>query len=93
MSAFWLARSKINEPVAYKSYTALLPDILSKHLATVLARWCAFLILSGPPSFHLFLFLVFPFLYYFLFFFLLPSFFQCAGGGRTESFPSCCVDR
>lgn len=38
MPAYWLARSKINDPVEYKRYTDLVPDILAKHNGKVLAR-------------------------------------------------------
>ncbi len=38
MPAYWLARSKINDPVEYKRYTDLVPAILSKFNGKVLAR-------------------------------------------------------
>ena len=38
MPAYWLARSKINDPVEYKRYTDLVPDILARFKGKVLAR-------------------------------------------------------
>ena len=38
MPAYWLARAKINDPVEYKRYTDLVPDILDKFGGKVLAR-------------------------------------------------------
>jgi hypothetical protein len=30
MPAYWVARSKVNDPVEYKKYTDLVPDIIAK---------------------------------------------------------------
>jgi|TARA_B110000305_G_C19384900_1_gene611670 uncharacterized protein (DUF1330 family) len=60
MSAFWLARSKINEPVAYKRYTDLVPEIIAKHGGTVLARGGEFEIMEGPEYFERFVVIEFP---------------------------------
>ena len=38
MPAYWIARSKINDPVEYKKYTDLVPAIIRKHGGKVLAR-------------------------------------------------------
>ena len=38
MPAYWLARSKINDPTEYKRYTDLVPAILAKFNGKVLAR-------------------------------------------------------
>ena len=38
MPAYWLARAKVNDPVEYKRYTDLVPDILDKFEGKVLAR-------------------------------------------------------
>lgn len=38
MPAYWLARARINDPVEYKRYTDLVPDILDKYEGKVLAR-------------------------------------------------------
>ena len=35
MPAYWVARSKINDPVEYKKYTDLVPDIIAKPAATI----------------------------------------------------------
>ena len=31
MPAYWVARSKINDPVEYKKYTELVPAIVERH--------------------------------------------------------------
>ena len=31
MPAYWVARSKINDPAEYKKYTDLVPAIIAKH--------------------------------------------------------------
>ena len=38
MPAYWVARSKINDPVEYKKYTDLIPPIIAKFGGKVLAR-------------------------------------------------------
>ena len=38
MPAYWVARSKINDPVEYKKYTDLVPAIIAKYGGKVLAR-------------------------------------------------------
>ena len=38
MTAYWVARAKINDPVAYKKYTDRVPAILEKYHGRVLAR-------------------------------------------------------
>src|SRR5258706_9308952 len=60
MTAYWLARSKINDPVAYKKYTDLVPAIIAKFGGTVLARGGKFAILEGPEKFHRFVVIEFP---------------------------------
>lgn len=60
MSAFWLARSKINEPVAYKRYTDLVPAIIAKHGGKVLARGGKFEVMEGPEYFERFVVIEFP---------------------------------
>ena len=37
MPAYWVARSKINDPVEYKQYTDLVPAIIAKFGGKVLA--------------------------------------------------------
>ena len=38
MPAYWIARSKINDPVAYKRYTDRVPEIIAAHGGKVRAR-------------------------------------------------------
>ena len=52
MTAYWVARVKINDPVEYKKYTDLVPDILKKFEGRVLARGGRFQILEGPDTFE-----------------------------------------
>jgi uncharacterized protein (DUF1330 family) len=60
MPAYWVARAKINDPVAYKRYTDCVPDILPKFGGKVLARGGAFKILEGPEKFGRFVVIEFP---------------------------------
>jgi uncharacterized protein (DUF1330 family) len=48
MAAYWVARSKINDPVEYKKYTDRVPAILARYGGKVLARGGRFKILEGP---------------------------------------------
>ena len=47
MPAYWVARSKINDPVAYKKYTDRVPAILEKFGGRVLARGGRYEVLEG----------------------------------------------
>ena len=60
MTAYWVARSKINEPVAYKRYTDRVPAIIAKFSGKVLARGGKFKILEGPEKFGRFVVIEFP---------------------------------
>ena len=60
MPAYWVARSKINDPVEYKKYTDPLPPIFAKYGGTVLARGGRFQIMEGPEKFHRFIVIEFP---------------------------------
>lgn len=60
MPAYWVARSRINDPVAYKRYTDLVPAIFDKFGGKVLARGGKFEILEGPDTFHRFVVVEFP---------------------------------
>ena len=60
MKAYWVARSKINDPAAYKRYTDLVPDIIRRYQGTVLARGGRFRILEGPEKFARFVVIEFP---------------------------------
>jgi uncharacterized protein (DUF1330 family) len=60
MKGYWLARSRINDPVEYKKYTDRVPGILKKFGGRVLARGGRFKILEGPDKFHRFVVIEFP---------------------------------
>jgi uncharacterized protein (DUF1330 family) len=54
MPAYWIARSRIDDPVAYKRYTDRVPEILAQFGGKVLARGGKFRIMEGPETFHRF---------------------------------------
>ena len=60
MPAYWIARSKINDPVEYKKYTDQVPGIIGKFGGKVLARGGKFQIMEGPDKFHRFVVIEFP---------------------------------
>ena len=60
MPAYWVARSRIVDPVAYKKYTDRVPEILDKYQGTVLARGGRYQIMEGPDKFHRFVVIEFP---------------------------------
>ena len=60
MVAYWVARSKVNNPDQYKKYTDLVPGILQKFGGKILARGGKFKILEGPEKFHRFIVIEFP---------------------------------
>ena len=60
MSAYWVARSKINDPVEYKKYTDRVPAIIARYGGKVLARGGRYRILEGPQKFHRFVVIEFP---------------------------------
>jgi uncharacterized protein (DUF1330 family) len=60
MPAYWVARSRINDPVEYKKYTDRVPGILKKYGGKVLARGGRYKILEGPEKFHRFVVIEFP---------------------------------
>src|SRR5690348_8547633 len=60
MPAYWVARSKVNDPVEYKKYTDLVPDIIARYGGKVLARGGRFQIMEGPDEFHRFIVIEFP---------------------------------
>src|SRR6516162_2233400 len=60
MPAYWVARSKINDPVEYKKYTELVPAIIAKFGGKVLARGGRYQIMEGPAKFHRFVVIEFP---------------------------------
>ena len=60
MPAYWLARSKIIDPLAYKKYTDRIPDIIKRHGGKVLARGGRYRIMEGPETFQRFVAIEFP---------------------------------
>jgi uncharacterized protein (DUF1330 family) len=60
MPAYWVARSKINDPVEYKKYTDLVPAILAKYGGKVLARGGRYQVMEGPQKFQRFVVVEFP---------------------------------
>lgn len=60
MAAYWVARSKINDPVEYKKYTDRVPAIIARYGGKVLARGGRFKILEGPEKFRRFVVIEFP---------------------------------
>jgi uncharacterized protein (DUF1330 family) len=60
MVAYWVARSKVNDPEQYKKYADLAPAIIGKFGGTFLARGGKFKILEGPDKFHRFVIIEFP---------------------------------
>ena len=60
MPAYWVARSRVIDPVEYKKYTDPLPAIFAKYGAKVLARGGRFQIMEGPEKFHRFVVIEFP---------------------------------
>ena len=60
MPAYWLARSRINDPVAYKKYTDRVPAIINQYGGKVLARGGRYQIMEGPRKFHRFVVIEFP---------------------------------
>ncbi|MGJ8571937.1 MAG: DUF1330 domain-containing protein [Hoeflea sp.] len=60
MPAYWIARSRINDPVAYKRYTDQVPAIIAKFGGKVLARGGKYQIMEGPEKFQRFVVIEFP---------------------------------
>ena len=60
MPAYWVARSRIDDPAEYKKYTDRIPAIISQHGGKVLARGGRYRIMEGPETFHRFVVIEFP---------------------------------
>jgi uncharacterized protein (DUF1330 family) len=60
MSAYWLARCKINDPVEYKKYTDRVPAIIARFGGKVLARGGRYQIMEGPEKFTRHVVIEFP---------------------------------
>ena len=90
MPAYWVARSRIHDPVEYKKYTDLVPDIIARHGGKVLARGGKFRIMEGPEKFHRFIVIEFPTLEQGVACFTSPEYkaaaaFRRAGAGEVET--------
>ena len=90
MPAYWVARSKINDPVEYKKYTDLVPGIIAKFGGKVLARGGRFQIMEGPHKFHRFIVIEFPTLEQGVACFTSPEYdaaaaFRRSGAGEVET--------
>jgi uncharacterized protein (DUF1330 family) len=60
MPAYWVARSRINDPVEYRKYTDRVPGILARYGGRVLARGGRYQVMEGPEKFHRFVVIEFP---------------------------------
>lgn len=60
MPAYWIARSRIDDPVQYKRYTDLVPAIIAKHQGKVLCRGGKYRVMEGPEHFKRFVVIEFP---------------------------------
>ena len=60
MPAYWVARSKVNDPVEYKKYTDRLPAIFQRYGAKILARGGRYQLMEGPDKFRRFVVIEFP---------------------------------
>jgi uncharacterized protein (DUF1330 family) len=60
MAAYWIARSLINDPVEYKKYADLVPDIIKAHGGKILARGGRYKVMEGPETFKRFVVIEFP---------------------------------
>jgi uncharacterized protein (DUF1330 family) len=90
MPAYWVARSKINDPVEYKKYTDLVPGIIAKFGGKVLARGGKFQIMEGPEKFHRFVVIEFATFEQGVACFTSPEYdraaaFRRSGGGEVET--------
>lgn len=60
MTAYWVARAKINDPVEYKKYTDLVPAILAAFGGKVLARGGRYETLEGDGKHERHIVIAFP---------------------------------
>ena len=60
MPAYWVARSRVINPVAYKLYTDRVPAIVARYGGKFLARGGRHRIMEGPEKFHRFIVIEFP---------------------------------
>ena len=90
MPAYWLARSKINDPVEYKKYTDRVPAIIARYQGKVLARGGRYRVMEGPQKFQRFVVIEFPSLEQAVACFESPEYqeaaaFRRAGAGEVEN--------
>jgi uncharacterized protein (DUF1330 family) len=90
MPAYWIARAKITDPVAYKKYTDRVPEIVSRFGGTILARGGRYQIMEGPEDFHRHVVIEFPTLEQAVACFESPEYqeasvFRRTGGGIVEN--------
>ena len=60
MPAYWVARSRVNDPVEYKKYADQVPAILAKYGGKILARGGRFQIMEGAQNFQRYVVIEFP---------------------------------
>ena len=60
MTAYWVARARINDHEQYRRYTERVPGIIGQFGGKVLARGGRFKILEGPDTFQRFVVIEFP---------------------------------
>ncbi len=60
MAAYWVARSKINNPDNYRKYTDLVGDILKEYGGKPLSRGGRYQVMEGPEYFERFVIVEFP---------------------------------
>jgi uncharacterized protein (DUF1330 family) len=90
MPGYWIARAKITDPVAYKKYTDLVPDIINQYGGKILARGGRYQIMEGPEVFQRFVVIEFPTLEQAVTCFQSPEYqhaaaFRRDGGGVVEN--------
>ena len=51
MSAYWIARAKINDPVQYKKYTDPIAPVIDEHGGRILVRLGNYEILEGTKKY------------------------------------------
>jgi uncharacterized protein (DUF1330 family) len=88
--AYWLARARITDPIEYKKYTDRVPEIISRHGGTILARGGRYQIMEGPEDFKRFVVIEFPTFDQAVACFESPEYqeaaaFRRAGGGVVEN--------
>jgi uncharacterized protein (DUF1330 family) len=60
MPAYWIARAKVDDPVAYKRYADAVPGIVAAYQGRILARGGKSEVLEGPDKFQRFVVIEFP---------------------------------